>query len=711
MFSNRLLALLICVGLAALIGCSGEPAPEVWDSPAYPVSATVDQTDDYHGTAVADPYRWLEDPDSEQTTAWVTAQNVLTRSVLDGIPAREEIRERLSEMMDYTRYSTPVERGGRIFFRKNDGLQPQSVLYVQDGPDAEPRVLLDPNTLSEDGTIAMGGTSISDDGELIAWSRIDGGSDWRTWLIRDVETGEDLPDLVRWSKFSGAAWTPDGKGFFYGRYDAPAEGEELQDANFNQKLFYHRVGTDQSADELVYKNDEHKEWSFHAQVSEDGAWLVMPVQASSSGNNSIYVRPLAGGDFIELLPDFDAIYEFLGNDGDALYFMTTKDAPRGRIVAIDIDRPAPESWRTIVPENDDTIEKSGMVADRFIVVYMQDAHSVVRTYGVDGSDLGTIEMPGLGSAYGFTGRRADTVSYYGFESFLSPDVIRRHDFATGETTVFHAPEIDFPFHEFVTEQVFYESKDGTRVPMFLVHRKDLVRDGTNPCYLYGYGGFNVSMTPWFSSVRLAWFDRGGMFAMPNIRGGGEYGEQWHQAGTIHNKQNVFDDFIAAAEWLIAEAYTSTGKLAIGGGSNGGTLVGACLNQRPDLFGAALPVVGVMDMLRYHMFTIGWAWASDYGTSDDPEQFETLYRYSPYHNIQDGTAYPAVLVTTADHDDRVVPGHSFKYAARLQAAQAGPAPTLIRIETRAGHSSGKPTDKIIEEAADEWAFLVRALGME
>jgi len=703
--------LLFTLACLACCGCGQKISSGPWESPEYPVAAIGNQVDDYHGTEVADPYRWLEDPDSEETVEWVTAENVVTRSILDAVPARAGIHKRLKGLWNYARYSTPAERGGRIFYRKNDGLQPQSVLYVQDGPDAEPRVLLDPNTLSDDGTVAVGGSRLSDDGKLLAWAMADGGSDWRTWKVRNVETGQDLPDEVKWSKFSSAAWTPDGEGFFYSRFDAPVEGQELQGANFFQKLFYHRVGTAQDQDELVYQDTEHKEWGFYGEVSEDGLWLVINVSRSSSGENGIYYRPLAGGDIVKLLSDFDATYEFLGNDGGVLYFLTTLDASRGRIIAIDTADPARENWRTLVPESEDTIETAYMLADRFVLRYMHDAHSTILIHGLDGAAMGEMELPGIGSAYGFSGRRADSATYYGFESYLSPDVIYRHDFTTGESTVFQAPEIDFPFDDYVTEQVFYRSKDDTKIPMFLVHRKDIELDGDNPCYLYGYGGFNVSMKPRFSTALLGWLDRGGMYAMANIRGGGEYGEEWHQAGTIHNKQNVFDDFIAAAEWLIEHKYTSTPRLAIGGGSNGGTLVGACLNQRPDLFAAALPAVGVMDMLRYHKFTIGWAWASDYGTADDPEQFETLYKYSPYHNIVDGTAYPAVMVTTADHDDRVVPGHSFKYAARLQAAQGGPAPVLIRIETRAGHSAGKPTDKIIAEVADEWTFLVRALGME
>ncbi len=678
----------------------------------YPETAKVDQVDDYHGTKVADPYRWLEDVDSDQTRAWVAAENTLTFGFLEGIPAREKIKQRLTELWDYTRYSTPFKKAGHTFFFKNDGLQPQAVLYVQDG-EGEPRVLLDPNGLSEDGTVSLGGLSVSEDGELLAWAKNVSGSDWQTWYVRRVDTGSDLPDEVEWSKFSGAAWLPDASGFYYSRYDEPREGDALEDANYYQKVYLHEVGAPQSEDRLVYERPDHKDWGFGAGVSEDGRYLILHVWQGTATENRIYYKDLQdpSGRIVELLNDCDASYEFVGNDGGVFYFKTDLDAPRSRLIAIDTARPDRANWRTLIPEGEDPLESATMLNDSFVLTTMHDVVNKVRIYALDGSFLREIPLPGLGSVGGFAGRREDADTYYVFTSYLNPSEIYHYDFATETSTLFRKPEIDFDFSRYQTEQVFYHSKDGTRIPMFIVHRKDLVRDGSSPTILYGYGGFNIPLGPQFSTGLLPWLEMGGIFASANLRGGGEYGETWHEAGMLKHKQNVFDDFIAAAEYLIREGYTSTPKLAVYGGSNGGTLVGAVVNQRPELFGAAIPAVGVMDMLRFHKWTIGWAWVSDYGSSEDPDMFPTLYAYSPYHNIAPGKKYPAVMVTTADHDDRVMPAHSFKYAARLQAAQAGDAPILIRIQTKSGHGGGKPTAMIIQETADRYAFLSKVLEMK
>ncbi len=701
------------LALLALGGCrdSGQESPMPL---AYPAAAKVDVVDDYHGTQVADPYRWLEDVDSEQTHAWVAAQNELTYGYLAKLPARERIKQRLTELWDYPKYGAPFKEGGRYFFSKNTGLQNQSVFYVQESLDAEPRVLLDPNTLSEDGTVSLAGMSIARDGKKMAWATSVSGSDWQTWYVRDIDTGKDLTDKVEWSKFSGASWDEKGEGFYYSRYDAPAAGEDLTGTNFFQKLYYHKVGTPQSQDVLVYERPDHQDWGIGGDVTESGDYLIISIWKGTSPQNLLFYKDLRdpSSKIVELLGEFEAEYGFVEHDGGVFYLTTDLDAPRKRLVAVDTANPAKDAWFELIPQKDITLQGVGMInGDEFVAEYMKDAHSVVYRFDHHGSPLGEVALPGLGSAGGFGGHRADTESFYTFTSFLYPPTIFKYDFKTGVSTVFREPEIDVDLSAYATEQVFYASKDGTKVPMFLVHRKDIKLDGKNPTLLYGYGGFNASMTPYFSISRLQWVEMGGVFAMANLRGGGEYGEEWHQGGMLKNKQNVFDDFIAAAEWLIAEKYTSPAHLACQGGSNGGTLVGAVINQRPELFAAALPAVGVMDMLRFHKFTIGWAWTSDYGSSEDPEMFPVLRAYSPYHNLKDGTCYPATLVTTADHDDRVVPGHSFKYAARIQEAQGCDNPVLIRIETKAGHGGGKPTAKIIEEVADEWAFLAHHLGMQ
>ncbi|MCS6959588.1 MAG: prolyl oligopeptidase family serine peptidase [Pseudanabaenaceae cyanobacterium SKYGB_i_bin29] len=674
--------------------------------PPTPADPTV--VEDYHGVKVADPYRWLEESDSEATQAWIRAQNELTFGFLAGIPCRHRIRERLTQLWNYERYGLPWREGGRYFFFKNDGLQNQSVLYCQESLTAEPQVVIDPNTLSEDGTVALTGVSVSEDGKWLAYALSRSGSDWQEWRVKNLETLADTDDVVQWSKFSGAAWTKDGRGFFYSRYSAPKDNS-LVAANYYQKLYYHVVGTPQEEDRLIYHRPDHKEWGFSGEVTEDGRFLIITVWKGTSPQNLIYYLPLDQDSKLvrPLIEEFVAEYRFLGNEGNNFWFRTDRDAPRGKVVRINIDT---KETIDVIPEQAETLEGVNLINNQWVALYLKDACTAVRRYSLEGEPIGEIPLPGLGTATGFGGKRYDRETFYSFTSFTVPPTIYRFDFTTNESTIFQQPQIDFPFGDYTTEEVFYSSKDGTRIPLFLTYRTDL-KGKTLPTYLYGYGGFNISLTPSFSISNLLWLELGGLLAIPCLRGGGEYGEEWHRAGQKHNKQNVFDDFMAAAEYLIQAGWTTPQQLAIAGASNGGLLVGACMTQRPDLFAAALPAVGVMDMLRFHKFTIGWAWTEEYGSPDNPDDFPYLYAYSPLHNIKPGTAYPATLVTTADHDDRVVPAHSFKFISALQAAQAGDAPVLIRIETKAGHGAGKPTSKAIEEAADKWAFLVHVLGIE
>lgn len=680
----------------------------------YPVTATGDIIDDYHGTKVADPYRWLEDDNSAETKAWVIEQNKVTRDFLATIPQRVEIRERLEKLWNFERIGQPSRHGENWFFSYNSGLQNQPVLKVAADPSAEGRTLLDPNTLSEDGTVSLARFSPSDDGKLLAYAISKSGSDWQEIRIRDVATGEDLPDLIEWVKFSGLSWTKDGKGFFYSRYDAPAEGDALTQTNEFQKMFYHRLGTPQSEDTLIYERKDHPRWGIGGSVTEDGRYLIINIWEGTDPKNRLFFKDLEkpAAPVIELLPEADARYSFITNDGPTFLFRTDLDAPRYRVIAIDTRSPARESWREVIPQATDQLDGVSAVGGQLICDYLKDARSAVKCYDYSGTLIREVALPGIGSAGGFDGWREDKETFYSFTSFTEPGAIYRLDLATGKSTLFRRPEVDFRSDDYETKQVFVTSKDGTKVPMFIVHKKGLNLGKPHQTLLYGYGGFNISLTPSFSVGRAVWLERGGVFALANLRGGGEYGRDWHQAGTRLQKQNVFDDFIASAEWLIVNGYTSAENLAIQGGSNGGLLVGACMTQRPDLFGAALPGVGVMDMLRFHQFTIGWAWEKDYGSSENPEEFAALYAYSPYHRLQPGTRYPAALVTTADHDDRVVPAHSFKFAARLQACQAPDAPpALIRIETSAGHGAGTALSKMIEKTADEWAFLEQVLGAE
>lgn len=688
-----------------------------------PRTHRVGQVDDYHGTRVADPFRWLENPDSPESRRWIEAQNVVTSNYLAKIPSRAALKERLTKLWNYERFGLPYKEGQRYFYSRNDGLQNQAVLYSLPDLDAPPQVLLDPNTLSKDGTVALKSYVISHDGTLMAYGLSAAGSDWEEWRLRDVATAKDRPDVLKWVKFSSASWSRDGKGFFYSRYAEPDESTKLQSVNFFQKLYYHRVGTVQSEDILVYERPDQKEWKFDGEVTEDGRWLVITCTQGTDVKNRVLLADLKSGatpvtteglkqrPVRPLLMDFDSSYNFVGNDGSVFYFQNDLGAPRGRLIAIDIDQPERARWRVIIPESLDTLSHVSILNHQFITTWMHHAHSSVRVYNKLGKLIRDVELPGLGTASGFSGHPTDTETFFSFASFTQPSTIYRHNLATGESKIFRSPVVQFDPKDFETSQVFYQSKDGTRVPMFISHKKGLELNGQNPTLLYGYGGFNISLTPAFSPATLAWMQMGGVYAQPNLRGGGEYGEDWHQSGTKLRKQNVFDDFIAAAEWLIEHQYTSSRRLAISGGSNGGLLVGACLTQRPELFGACLPAVGVLDMLRFHKFTIGWAWVSDYGSSEDADQFRALYRYSPLHNIKQGRSYPPTMILTADHDDRVVPAHSFKFGAALQSAQSGPAPILLRIDRKAGHGAGKPTSKLIEEAADRFAFLFKSLRID
>jgi prolyl oligopeptidase len=678
----------------------------------YPATRATNQVDDYHGVTVADPYRWLEDDNSAETKAWVAAQNAVTFAYLKQIPQRDAIHKRLEQLWNYERYGVPFKEGGAYFFTRNDGLQNQSVLYTLPSLDAPPRLLLDPNKLSADGTVALAGLAVSHDGHYLAYGTSAAGSDWEEWKIRDVRTGQDTDDDLKWIKFSGAAWTKDSSGIFYSRYDEPAAATQMTAANYYQKLYFHQLGTPQSADKLIYHRDDFKDWGFAGGVTDDGHYLIISISQGTDVRNRIFYLDLTqpGASVVELLNDFDAQYDFIDNDGPVFWFRTDLNAPRGRVIAIDITKPQRANWREIIPQAAETLTEANAVDNSFVCSYLKDAHSQVKRFALDGRFMGEIPLPGIGSASGFGGKRSDTETFYSFTGFTTPGVIYRYDLAAATNAIFRAPKVDFNPADYETKQIFYRSKDGTRVPMFITQKKGIPRNGHTPTLLYGYGGFDISITPAFSVANLVWLEMGGLYAVPNIRGGGEYGEAWHQAGSKLKKQNVFDDFIAAAEWLIANGYTSTNELAISGASNGGLLIGAVETQRPDLFGACLPQVGVLDMLRFNQFTIGWGWMSDYGSPDNAEEFRALRAYSPLHNVRPGTKYPPTLILTGDHDDRVVPAHSFKFAATLQAAQGGAAPVLIRIETRAGHGAGKPTAKIIDEAADKWAFLVQALGM-
>lgn len=696
---------------AGLVGCSSSdarPSQRV----EYPETRRDNVVDSIHGVEVADPYRWLEDDNSEETKAWVTAENKVTFAYLERIPEREKIRSRLEKLWNFERFGTPIKRGNRYFFSRNDGLQNQSVMYVMDGLNGEPRVLLDPNTLSSDGTVSLASFDVDQDGTKVVYGVSDGGSDWRAFYVRDVETGKDLPDKVEWAKFTGASWSRNGKGFFYSRFDEPEKGAELSGANYFQKLYYHELGKPQNEDRLIYERKDHKDWGFYGTVSDDGGYLIINVSEGTDPKNRLFYKVLTVPDspVIELISELEAEYDFIDNDGPVLWFKTDLNAPKGRVIAIDLRNPDKANWREMIAEQPEALQSVSHVGRHFIASYLKDAHSVVKLVSYDGHVVREVELPGLGAAGGFGGKKTDNETFYSFASFNTPWTPYRYDITTGKSEAFRTPKVDFDPSDYETKQVFYSSKDGAQIPMFICHKKGLKLTGDNPTFLYGYGGFNIPLPPVFSVSNLVWMEMGGVYAQANLRGGGEYGKAWHDAGRLMNKQNVFDDFISAAEWLIDNKYTSNKKIAIGGSSNGGLLIGACMVQRPDLFGACLPNVGVLDMLRFQLFTIGHAWTSDYGKIEDEAMFKYLLAYSPYHNVKPGVCYPPTMVTTGDHDDRVVPAHSFKFAAALQAAQSCDNPVLIRIETRAGHGAGKSTKIQIEEAADRWAFVLNAMGV-
>jgi len=686
---------------------------------AYPLARKVDQTDDYFGTQVNDPYRWMENVDSPELKTWIDAENELTQRYLAQIPLRETMQKRLTELINFERYTAPVRRGARYFYSHNTGLQNQNVFFWQQGLDGEPTVLLDPNTFSADGTVAISSIHLTDDGELAAYSIADAGSDWVKWHVRNVTTGQDLPDLVEWSKFSGAAWLKDNSGFFYARYDAPnpntSEGEAFKTANYFHKVYLHKLGTPQSEDQLIFHRPDDGELNIGAHVTDDGRYLILHQSKGTSPNNELTILDLEHdlqnptAPPIRLIDIADATYAPIDNDGTLFWLLTTLDAPNGKVIAIDLNHPAREHWQTIIPETNNKLSDISIIDDTFIVNYLADAQSMIQLHRLDGTLIERLALPSIGTAVGFSGRREDTETFYQFTNFTTPGTTYRLDMKTRTSTLYRQPKLLFDPSLFVTTQVFATSKDGTRVPMFLTHKKGLALDGTNPTLLYGYGGFNISLMPEFSPSHVMWMELGGVYAQASLRGGGEYGESWHEAGTRIRKQNVFDDFIALAEWLVEHKYTSPRKLAISGGSNGGLLVAACELQRPDLFGAVIAQVGVLDMLRFDKFTIGWAWKEEYGSpSENPEEFAAIYNYSPLHNLQQGVSYPATLITTADHDDRVFPAHSFKYTAALQAIQSGPNPILIRVETRAGHGAGMPLSKRIEATVDQYAFMANEL---
>lgn len=706
---NGRIIMISTIAAVVAAGCAKQESKEL----DYPETKTVEQVDDYHGVKIDDPYRWLEQDvrESEDVHQWVQAQNQVTFGYLESISEREIIEKRLTELWNYEKFQVPFRIGGRYYYQRNDGLQNQYVLYVQESLDAGSEVLIDPNQWSKDGTVALAGVYPSTDGRYLAYTIQDGGSDWRTARVMDLESRELLPETLDWLKFTNVSWAADGSGFYYSRYPAPDSDEKFQSLNMNQAVWFHAVGTPQAEDVQIYARPDNPEWGFAPEVSHDGRHLVITVWKGTDDRNQVVYKNLAEPEAepVMLVEGFDAGYAFLGNDGDTLYFRTNADAPKGRVVQIDASQPA-AGWTEVIPQTDNVLEGVSYIGGRFAAQYLKDARSEVVVYDAAGKQLRTVELPGIGSVSGFYGEPDNPETFFGFSSFNNPGEIWRYDVTSGARELFRRASVDFNPDDYVVTQVFYESKDGTRIPMFISHKRGIELDGENAALLYGYGGFNISIKPGFAITNLAWMEMGGVYAVANLRGGGEYGEEWHKAGTRLQKQNVFDDFIAAGEYLVRNNYTRPGRLGIFGGSNGGLLVGAVTNQRPDLFGAAIPAVGVMDMLRFNQFTAGRFWVDDYGSPEVEEEFKALHAYSPYHNIENGKCYPAVMATTADTDDRVVPGHSFKYAARLQAAQSCSKPVLIRIETRAGHGAGKPTTKIIEEYADRWAFLLENLEL-
>ncbi len=700
--------LLIFSALFILAGCAEKTTGEAAKNPTmtldYPETKKVDTTDTYFGTVVKDEYRWLEDDNADDTKAWVKAQNEVTFGYLENIPYRDAIRDRYEEIFNYPKLSSPFKAGDYYFFYKNDGLQNQSVIYVQKGLDGEPEVFIDPNAINAEGTTSINLIGISDDNKYVAYARSDGGSDWSKIYVKEIATKRELEDELNWVKFSGAAWYNDG--FFYSRYPAPAKGEELSGNNQYHSVYYHKLGDDQSQDKLIYRDDENPNIYHFGGTTEDEKYFILYKQPGTDGF-ATYVKDLdKDGDFQELFGGYTnktSAVKHLG--GGKMLFLTNIDAPNYRLIEVDVNNPAKENWKEIIPETDNLLQSVSTGGGQLFADYLEKATTRIYRYNYDGTDKRAIELPGLGSAGGFGGKEEDKMLFYSFTSFTYPNTIFKYNVETGKSEQFYKAELKYNPEDYVEKQVTYNSKDGTPVTMFIVHKKGLEMNGQNPTYLYAYGGFNVSLSPSFSTSRLVLLENGGVFAMPNLRGGGEYGEEWHQGGMLLKKQNVFDDFIAAAEYLKKEGYTSAEKLAIAGGSNGGLLVGATMAQRPDLAAVAFPAVGVMDMLRYHKFTVGKGWIPEYGSSEATEaDFKNLYGYSPLHNLKEGTTYPATMVTTADHDDRVVPAHSFKFAAKLQEVHAGENPVLIRVAVDAGHGAGKPVSMILDEEADRWAFM-------
>jgi len=692
--------LLIFISIIAMYSCKNQKRIE------YPKTRKTDQKDNYFSTTVADPYRWLEDDNSKETEEWVKAQDSVTFDYLSKIPYRDKIKKRLTEIWNYTKLSSPFKRGHHYFYFKNDGLQNQSVLYIQETLDGPAKVFLDPNKLSADGTVALAGLDVSKDGKYFAYSIARSGSDWNEIFVKDINTGKNLSDHLFWVKFSGISFYKDG--FFYSRYDKPAENALLTKSNEFQKVYYHKIGTEQSKDKLIFQNLNNPKRMYGASVTEDERYLCISESEATDGN-ALYIKDFSkrNSKFKKIAEGFNYDYNIVGNIKNKFFIVTNFEAPRYKLISIDVNT---NKRKDIIPERKDVLKNCSIIAGKLVTSYMKDAHSVIKVYNIDGSFDYDIKLPGIGSCGGLNGKKDEDIAFYTYSSFTTPAIIYKYNFKTKETELYNKPDVKFDPSKYTTKQVFYKSKDGTKIPMFLTYKKGLKLNGKNPTLLYGYGGFNISLTPGFSARRVIWIENGGIFAIANLRGGGEYGEEWHKAGTKLNKQNVFDDCIAAAEYLIKNKYTSPEKLVLKGGSNGGLLVGAVINQRPDLFRVAIPEVGVMDMLRYHKFTIGWAWAGDYGTSEDSIQFNNLIKYSPIHNIKENIEYPSVLVTTADHDDRVVPAHSFKYIATLQEKYKGNNPVLIRIETKAGHGGGMPVSKQIDEYTDIWSFIFYNLGI-
>lgn len=709
--------LIVCAAILALLfsmtallpACQNQEQPDYRAALTYPVSKKVDVVDDYFGTKVPDPYRWLENDQSEEVKHWVEEQNKVTFTYLENIPYRNKIRERLTELYNYPKYSSPFRQGDYYFFYKNDGLQNQSVIYVQKGLEGEPEVFIDPNKMAEDGTVRVNLVGFSKDNRFVAYFRSESGSDWQELHVIEIASKKELDDRIQWVKFSGAAWV--GDGFYYSAYDKPEEGQELTARNKFQKIFYHKLGNPQEKDTLIYEDTEHPFRYKSVDVTEDENYMFLTLSEGTHGNE-LYYRDLSAKsiEFKPLIQGFESDSYVIDNIGSKFLVYTNSDAPNYKVILVDPQNPDKDKWQTVIPEKDEVLTGTSRVGDSLFCSYLKDASTHVLQHDLSGKFIREIALPALGTASGFYGKREDRITFYTFTSFTHPPTIYKYDTVDGISEVFHKTEVKFNPEDYAAKQVFFASKDGTKVPMFIVHKKGLKLDSRRPTYLYGYGGFNISELPFFNATLVVLLENGGIYAQANLRGGGEYGEKWHRAGMMLNKQNVFDDFIAAAEYLIKEKYTSKERLAISGGSNGGLLVGACMTQRPDLYRVAFPAVGVMDMLRYHKFTVGWGWVVEYGSSDNEEQFKNLYAYSPLHNIKEGMCYPATLVTTADHDDRVVPAHSFKFIATLQEKQKGNNPVLIRIETRSGHGASNTT-KRIEEIADKFTFMFYNMGID